>query len=203
MVHLLKDTLEQRKEEYLQYLCDLVACDTQDLGHGIAGGREKAGQEYMEVLFEKIGADEIVKDPMTEAAIKACFDTYGEGNLGHNYEDRYNLYALFKGDNTSKTLIFNGHIDTMPPGDESAWIYPPHTPTVADGKIYGLGTADMKSGLIASVLAVKLLKDSSEKHIIEIAYESGFNSKTSFYRAFNKNYNVNPTEYKLKLDQKK
>lgn len=51
--------------------------------------------------------------------------------------------------------------------------------------------------------AVKLLKDSSEKHIIEIAYESGFNSKTSFYRAFNKNYNVNPTEYKLILDQKK
>ena len=163
MVHLLKDTLEQRKEEYLQYLCDLVACDTQDLGHGIAGGREKTGQEYMEVLLRKIGADEVLKDPMTESAIQACFDTYGEGNLGHNYEDRYNVYALFKGDDTSKTVMFNGHIDTMPPGDESAWIYPPHTPTVADGKLYGLGSADMKSGLMASVLAVKLLKDAGIK----------------------------------------
>lgn len=51
--------------------------------------------------------------------------------------------------------------------------------------------------------AVELLQDSNDKHIIEIAYESGFNSKTSFYRAFNKNYNVNPTEYKLILNQKK
>ena len=163
MVNLLKDTLEQHKEEYLQYLSDLVACDTQDLGHGIAGGREKEGQEYMEALFEKMGADEILKDPMTEAAIQSCFDIYGEGNLGHNYDDRYNVYAMFRGDDTSKTLMFNGHIDTMPPGDESAWMYPPHTPTVADGKLYGLGTADMKAGLMASTLGIKLLQDAGIK----------------------------------------
>ena len=47
MVNKLKQTLEEHKEEYLQYLKDLIACDTQDLGHGIAGGREKSGQEYM------------------------------------------------------------------------------------------------------------------------------------------------------------
>lgn len=159
MIHLLKDTLAQHKDEYLQYLCDLVACDTQDLGHGIAGGREKAGQEYMEALFKKMGADEIFKDPMTEEAIQKCYKAYGEGNLCHNYEDRYNLYTLFKGKDASKTLMFNGHMDTMPPGDESLWLYPPHTPTVADGRLYGLGTADMKAGMMASTLAVKLLKD--------------------------------------------
>ena len=159
MEKLLNTTFEQHKEEYLQYLMDLVACDTQDLGHGIAGGREKNGQEYLETLLNKIGANEVIKDPMTEAAIQACYDVYGEGNLGHNYDERYNLYAIFHGNDQSKTLMFNGHMDTMPPGDEKAWKYPPHKPVVEGDKLYGLGSADMKSGLMAAVLAVKLLKD--------------------------------------------
>ena len=159
MINLLKKTLEEHKEEYLQCLKDLVARDTQDLGHGIAGGREKAGQEYMEALFQKMGASEIIKDQMSEAVIQECYEKYGEGNLGHNYDDRYNVYATFKGNDSSKSLMFNGHIDTMPPGDENEWMFPPHTPTVKDGKLYGLGTADMKAGLMASTLAVKLLQD--------------------------------------------
>lgn len=159
MINLLKKTLEEHKEEYLQCLKDLVARDTQDLGHGIAGGREKAGQEYMEALFQKMGASEIIKDQMSEAVIQECYEKYGEGNLGHNYDDRYNVYATFKGNDSSKSLMFNGHIDTMPPGDENEWMFPPHTPTEKDGKLYGLGSADMKAGLMASTLGIKLLQD--------------------------------------------
>ena len=159
MINLLKTTLHEHKEEYLQCLKDLVARDTQDLGHGIAGGREKAGPEYMEALFQRMGASEIIKDQMSESVIRKCYETYGEGNLGHNYDDRYNVYATFRGKDSSKSLMFNGHIDTMPPGDEKEWMFPPHTPTVKDGKLYGLGAADMKAGLMASVMAVKLLQD--------------------------------------------
>lgn len=159
MVDLLKLTLEKHKDEYLQYLKELVACDTQVLGHGIAGGREKSGQEYLENLFKKMGADAIVKDPMKEEIIQKCLEMYREGNPGHNQEDRYNVYADFYGRDRSKSLMFNGHIDTMPPGDVNEWITPPHMPTVRDGKLYGLGAADMKAGLMAGVLAVKLLQD--------------------------------------------
>ena len=35
---------------------DLIAIDTHDLGHGISGGLEKQGQEYMVKLFADMGA---------------------------------------------------------------------------------------------------------------------------------------------------
>lgn len=154
----LKKVLEERKEEYIQYLKELVNIDTQDIGHGIKGGREKAGQEYIKQLFEKIGADFIEEEALTEDVIRECIEQYREGNTGHNYNDRYNVYATFKGDG-GKSIMFNGHIDTMPPGDVTQWKTPPHEATVIDGKMYGLGTADMKGGLVAATLAVKLLKD--------------------------------------------
>lgn len=41
-----------------------------------------------------------------------------------------------------------------------------------------------------------ILEQNSTQNILEIAYQSGFNSKTSFYRAFNKVFNCTPLEYK-------
>lgn len=109
----LKEVLEQNKQAYIQHLMDLIAIDTHDLGHGISGGLEKQGQEYMVKLFEDMGADNIRRDPMTEEAIKECLDRYQEGNPGHNYDGRYNVYAVFKGDQNGRSLMFNGHIDTL------------------------------------------------------------------------------------------
>ena len=159
MTDILKMTMDEHKEEYLCYLKELITCDTQVLGHGIKGGREKSGQEYLEALFEKMDADAIVKDPMKEEIIQKALEIYKEGNPGHDQNDRYNLYADFHGSDRSRSLMFNGHIDTMPPGDVNEWLTPPHVATVRDGKLYGLGSADMKAGLMAGILSVKLLKD--------------------------------------------
>lgn len=154
----LRDTLEKQKETYLAYLKDLVAIDTHCLGHGIEGGLEAKGQEYLEDLFHRMGADEIVREPMQEAVIRESIARYQEGNPGHNYENRYNLYARFKGQG-GRSLLFNGHMDTMPAGDESLWSDPPHAPAVKDQRLYGLGVCDMKGGLMAAIMAVQLLLD--------------------------------------------
>lgn len=156
----LYEVFERNKDEYLKHLKNIVAIDTQVIGHGIDGGNEKNGQEYIEKLFKELGADEIKKETIDESIIKDSVDKYSEGNIGHNYEKRYNLIGKFKGDPNGKSLLFNGHIDTMPPGDLNKWVTNPFTPTLKDGKLYGLGTADMKSGLMASIMAIKLLKDS-------------------------------------------
>ncbi len=44
-------------------------------------------------------------------------------------------------------LILNGHMDVVPPGDESRWTYPPFSGKVVDGRVYGRGATDMKGGL--------------------------------------------------------
>ena len=109
-------------------------------------------------LFEEMGA-EVKKDPMKERDIEACYHKYNEGNLGHNQTDRYNVYARFPGKAGGRSLMFNGHIDVMPADETDEWTNPPFEPTIRDGKMYGRGTADMKGGLMASVMAVQLLKD--------------------------------------------
>ncbi|HEV7277200.1 MAG TPA: succinyl-diaminopimelate desuccinylase [Devosiaceae bacterium] len=50
-------------------------------------------------------------------------------------------------------LLFAGHTDVVPPGDERAWRHPPFAAEIEDGVIYGRGAADMKSGVAAFVAA--------------------------------------------------
>jgi len=52
-----------------------------------------------------------------------------------------------------KHLLFCGHTDVVPPGDEAAWTHPPFAAEIVDGKLYGRGAADMKSGVAAFIAA--------------------------------------------------
>jgi succinyl-diaminopimelate desuccinylase len=53
-----------------------------------------------------------------------------------------------------KHLLFAGHTDVVPPGDTAAWTHPPFAAEIADGRLYGRGAADMKSGIAAFVAAL-------------------------------------------------
>ncbi|SUM34980.1 succinyl-diaminopimelate desuccinylase [Staphylococcus gallinarum] len=51
-------------------------------------------------------------------------------------------------------LAISGHMDVVSEGDISKWHYDPFVMTEVDGKLYGRGTADMKSGLAALVISM-------------------------------------------------
>jgi succinyl-diaminopimelate desuccinylase len=56
-------------------------------------------------------------------------------------------------------LILNVHLDTMPPGDESAWSQPVWKLTRTGGRLYGLGMGNMKGAVAAMITAAALLAE--------------------------------------------
>lgn len=54
------------------------------------------------------------------------------------------------------TLIVNGHLDVVPVMVDE-WTHDPFEPAVADGRLYGRGTADMKGGIAAAICALDVL----------------------------------------------
>lgn len=50
-------------------------------------------------------------------------------------------------------LVFNGHTDVVPPGDEQRWTHPPFAAECEDGIMFGRGACDMKSGIACFVSA--------------------------------------------------
>jgi succinyl-diaminopimelate desuccinylase len=66
-------------------------------------------------------------------------------------EDVENLYARIG--SAAPHLMFAGHTDVVPPGDEKSWTHPPFAGEVADGELYGRGAVDMKGGIACALAA--------------------------------------------------
>lgn len=64
-----------------------------------------------------------------------------------------NLFA-FHGDKEGKNLIFVGHTDVVPTGNEKLWKHPPFSAIIDGDYLYGRGSADMKSAVAAFTLAM-------------------------------------------------
>ncbi len=64
-----------------------------------------------------------------------------------------NLFARWGPKGALRTFAFNGHTDVVPPGDLASWRFPPFSGTLAEGRIWGRGAADMKSAVAAFVAA--------------------------------------------------
>ncbi|MGD2067330.1 MAG: ArgE/DapE family deacylase [Gemmatimonadota bacterium] len=58
-----------------------------------------------------------------------------------------------------RSLILNGHVDVVPPGDPALWSRPPFEAVVEEGRLYGRGALDMKGALVAGLFALRALRD--------------------------------------------
>lgn len=69
------------------------------------------------------------------------------------FNDVTNLWAKRGGE--SPVLCFAGHTDVVPPGNKDEWSSPPFEPTFVGNCLFGRGSADMKSGLAAMIVALE------------------------------------------------
>jgi len=68
-----------------------------------------------------------------------------------------NLVAVIRSGRPGRRLVFNGHLDTFPIGEDLGWTVPPLGGAMVDGRLYGRGICDMKGGIAASLLAADIL----------------------------------------------
>lgn len=73
---------------------------------------------------------------------------------------RPNLLAQWVGSEQGKKFIFNGHMDVFPPPPGVEGRFGPWSGAIEEGKLYGQGSADMKAGSCAAMMAVRILKES-------------------------------------------
>jgi succinyl-diaminopimelate desuccinylase len=77
----------------------------------------------------------------------------------HDVEpNRPNIYGRLRGESPGRRLNFNGHTDTVPIVE--GWDLDPFTPIVREGKMYGLGSCDMKGGIACTLNMLRAVSNS-------------------------------------------
>jgi acetylornithine deacetylase len=124
-------------EHFLQQtLVELVQIDSRNPSIEAGGPGEAEIAKYIARLLKRLGMDVHNHD------------------LGQN---RLNVVGVLHGQGGGRSLILNGHMDTV----GVAEMEDPFSGTIQDGKLFGRGSQDMKGGLTAMITAIKALSDAN------------------------------------------
>ena len=136
--------IERQKNEMAQTLMELIrvpAIAPENSGEGESRKAEKLMQ-----TLEAVGFDKIEHFDADDKRVPS--------------KKRPNVVAYCYGENTAEKLWIISHLDVVPPGEESLWtITKPFEPTIKEERIYGRGSEDNGQSMIASIFAVKALKN--------------------------------------------
>ena len=117
-------------------------------------GCEGQAQDAMASLMRHHGLEVDIWEPDP-----AVLEPHSESvTLGGGFANRPNVVGVCRGRGNGRSLILNGHIDTVEVGDSTAWNYSPLGAEIADGRLYGRGACDMKGGLVANLFALRALR---------------------------------------------
>jgi acetylornithine deacetylase len=132
----LDEFLTECRSELIELACDLIAINSQSPPNG----DERAISNFLQDKTAAFGlgrATIVARDPA-----------------------RPNLVITAPGTGAGPNLVLNAHVDTKPVGDARAeWRTDPLGPVQLDGKLYGLGSSDMKSAVAAMVFAARALRE--------------------------------------------
>ena len=117
-------------------------------------GDEAAIQAYLAKYLRDIG----LAVDMWETDWEALKKHPGYRPVAMGYEGRPNIVATWKGTGGGRSLLLNGHTDVIPVGNGEGWSDNPWSASIKNGRIYGRGSCDMKSGVASHILAVEYLK---------------------------------------------
>ena len=129
----LSEILDSYEDEVLEFTKELIATDSAN-----PPGDERAVAQLLVDRLRDLGIDDVQA-------------------IGPE-DERPSILATVEGDKPGASLILSGHIDTKPAGDLTAWKTDPWDPVTSEGKLYGLGSGDMKAAVAAMTYAAAGLK---------------------------------------------
>jgi acetylornithine deacetylase len=144
----LRDAIAAERDAMVGLLADLVRIPS------VSGS--DAEREIQDVLAGHLDDAGLAVDlwPIDLAAVLAAPDAPGMEVDRHAAQG---LVGRLPGGD-GPTLLFNAHVDVVPPGDPGAWSRDPFSGAVVDGTLYGRGSCDMKAGLVAALWAVRAIR---------------------------------------------
>lgn len=133
---------------------------------------EKRQQELIKLCQELIrrqsysGEENEVIESMKAAFAELGYDDF--------FVDEYgNIIGHIKGNRPGKSILFDGHIDTVAVPDDSKWHYAPFGGELVDGRIYGRGASDMKGAVSAMMVAASCFATDSNRDFAGDIYVAG------------------------------
>jgi len=196
----INELMKNNRERLINLVCELVKIPTENRP---PDGGEKEGQKYFKKLCQELNLkiDEFRPDEVDN------FDREDIYLKGRNYNQRRNVVATWSGESDGKSLILSGHMDVVPKEPMPWNVCKPFDPVIKDNKIYGRGTADMKGGLAAAFMAVRLLKESGWKpdgdiiieSVVDEEYAGGNGTIASRFKGYNGDFAINLESSGLKI----
>ncbi|HEY0328053.1 MAG TPA: ArgE/DapE family deacylase [Rhodopseudomonas sp.] len=97
----------------------------------------------------------------------------GFGPIEHDFSKARSVVGSYRPmRHDGHSLILQGHCDVVPAGPVEMWDTPPFSPVVKDGKLFGRGACDMKSGTIGALYALDAIKAAGLKPTARIHFQS-------------------------------
>jgi len=143
------DSISDLRNTTVDWIIQLVS-------HPSLLGQEASAQELMSSFFAEMGLDVEVLE-IDENTIR---DHAGYSPSLVSYDGRVNIIGRHEPNvQRGRSLIFNGHIDVVPVGKTELWTRSPFEPWIDGDRLYGRGSMDMKSGIVAFMIAYKAIKN--------------------------------------------
>lgn len=139
------------EDEIVEVMRDLIRIPTLNTP---PTGQEKQGQLYLADYLRAAGLPVDLYQPDQVPGLLE-HEAYWPGR---NYEDRPNLSSIQPDAGGGRSLLLTGHMDTVALGD-NVWSHPPFGAEIHDGRLYGLGSVDMKGAMGAMAVLYKAIKE--------------------------------------------
>lgn len=130
------------------------------------GGNESPAQQVLHAFFQAHG---VHSNLYSTEFIEGSGSPLVRKN--RTYRGRKNLSARLRGTGGGKSLLLSGHIDTVP-AVKALWSRSPWSGADRGGSIHGLGSFDMKGGIVANAAVICAIKKAGIKTLGDIVFES-------------------------------